>query len=386
MFYDSSAGDIDFPSYEPYYKSEKVPEQKRFNKKNCIIIIAIISVLIILIVGIFLAVYFGSKKKESGGIIKASYYFPKVNKSYALFNLIGFTGDDYEEPSYNDNYPFRLLKDENQKLKPEDQCNNGTCYIEIKFNKVITSLEGMFANMTELITVDFSQFNSKKIINMNNLFSNCTNLEKVTFEEFNAKNLETIDNMFENCPKLSKIDLKSYSTPKLYTMNSAFKGCTNLISLDISNFILNSKIDYGNAFQGCDHLKIFNHPAKNYESIKKEYDKTIINGRFCEEGINCQKCEKIDDKYPDVTICKECVSTQFFSNNIELPLNCSNCMAHCLQCNSTDSCIECDDDISYPKNEYNKNICIPYNFSSTDILDSIDTTNIELPTSLPTDI
>ena len=285
-------------------------------------------------------------------IIKASYYFPEVGKQYALFNLIGFTGDDYEEPSYNDNYPFRLLKDENQKLKPEDQCNNGTCYIEIKFNKVITSLEGMFANMTELITVDFSQFNSKKIINMNNLFSNCTNLEKVTFEEFNAKNLETIDNMFENCPKLSKIDLKSYSTPKLYTMNSAFKGCTNLISLDISNFILNSKIDYGNAFQGCDHLKIFNHPAKNYESIKKEYDKNIINGSFCEKGINCQKCEKIDDKYPDVTICKECVSTQFFSNNIELPLNCSNCMDHCLQCNYTDSCIECDKNSELSKNEY----------------------------------
>ena len=53
MFYDASGDDIDFPSFEPYQKTQDEPEPPQNKKKKCIIIIVVIIVILILITGIF---------------------------------------------------------------------------------------------------------------------------------------------------------------------------------------------------------------------------------------------------------------------------------------------------------------------------------------------
>ena len=75
MFYDASGDDVDFPSFEPYRKTQDEPEPPQNKKKKCIIIIVVIIVILILITGIFLGIFFGLKKKTKWWLNNSSICF-----------------------------------------------------------------------------------------------------------------------------------------------------------------------------------------------------------------------------------------------------------------------------------------------------------------------
>lgn len=356
MFIDDS-GDIDFPSHEPYHITqrverveEKVDDKNPPNKrKKCLIIIIVISVIIILAVGIFLVIYFSLKKEENGGSIKVSLLTPKQG-TYKIFHKVkNINDDDFEVTPQIYGNNFRLLDIPiNEKSEQNYQTlGQGNHHLIIKFKKTLTSMEGMFANIQELKSVDFSEFSSKKVVNINNLFRNCTNLEEVIFQNFDSKKLETMDNSFENCSKLTVLDLSSFSTPKLYSMSSAFKGCTNLLILNLQNFIFDSKINMDDATEGCDSLIKVDSPSDNKDIIKPNKD--IKNFPQCGEGDNtCDKCEQKNiGNDLNISICVSCPK-RFFLNNISVyPLKCNQCLENCIQCYSEYNCKLCEDNYEF---------------------------------------
>ena len=151
MILDGS-GDINFPSNEPYKRTdsddpEKENNNKKINpKKKCLIIILIIGIIIVLAVGIFLAIYFGLKKKEEGGSITAIFEYPE-SATEKIFGK-GFNIDDKDFEIEEGNSRRRLLNmpiKTNRKLAfGEHEFKQGTNEIIIKFNKPLTSLEGIF--------------------------------------------------------------------------------------------------------------------------------------------------------------------------------------------------------------------------------------------------
>ena len=267
-----------------------------------------------------------------------------------------------------------MLMDSKLNYKNPEQCSNGTCKINIAFNKPLSSLEGMFANIPELKTVDFSEFNSKKITRMNNLFLNCTNLESVEFGEFNAENLETMDHIFENCSSMTEIDLSSFITPRLSSLNSAFKGCSNLIVLNMKYFILSGvKIDE-DLFEGCEKLVGFIKPEKYNELIMEVYNNIKIKDTFCKEGIDCERCksEKIENTEKEIATCDECPLGYLKYNFTKYPIKCKKCeIANCAVCNSEKTCKDCE--FHYYFND-TENKCL---YDNT--IDSTDTTDTSNP-------
>lgn len=350
----SSGDEIAFPSFEQEIKPEKKPKQNKFDKKNCIIIIAVLSVLVILIIGIVLAVYFGSQEKETGGEIILTYLSNSNNTQYKLLTFPTLLQDKDYNIDYNNNTPFRLLREEKEHFLPEGVCRNHSkdCYVTITFYKVITNLEGMFSNITELRNASFAKFNSKKVINMNNLFSNCTNLEQVDFTGFNSRNLETMDSIFENCTKITQIDLNSFVTPKLNSMKAAFKNCSNLVTLNMENFILNSKVDIDNIFDGCKYLQNFT-GGTNSDIINKQYDIIKNNISGCKKGdFTCAKCKELDN-YNNITVCGEC--NVGYYNYSEIQVECSSCGAD-VDCGNDKRCQECQNNANKPDNTIDSTI------------------------------
>lgn len=380
MIIDGS-GEINFPSNEPYNRADsEEPEKANINnptnsKKKCLIIILVISIIIVLAVGIFLAIYFALKKKEDGGSISVIFEYPEDITEKVFSETFNINEEDYEiHPGNNRRRLLNMPIKTNRKLaNGEYEFKKGPNELIIKFKKVLTSLEGIFENRKKLVSINFSELNSKKIINMNKLLSNCTDLEEAIFINYDAKKLEKMEHTFENCSKLTMLDLSYFSTPKLNSMNSAFKGCTNLLAINLKNFIFDSNINLNNIIVGCDSLIYIDLSNDNKDIIKP--NNNIENIKQCVEDINeaysCKHCGVMNlINNIDISICLNCTHRYYKSEYSLYPIKCEPCLDNCHLCNNGFECIECD--TGYHPSINNKE-CIKY-IPPTDLPINPDTT------------
>ena len=150
--------------------------------------------------------------------------------------------------------------------------------IIFKWYERFSNLDNIFYNLSNLVEIDFSNFNSTGITSMRNLFYFCTNLKKINFgsnfdtslvtnmenmfkecQSLEYLNLSTFDTsitnylnfMFYNCFSLKSLDLRSFNTEVVVDMNQMFHNCSSLTSLDISSFNTKSTIFMSKMFCGC---------------------------------------------------------------------------------------------------------------------------------------
>ena len=123
--------------------------------------------------------------------------------------------------------------------------------IILKWNDLLENLNQMFYNLTNIVEIDFSNFDTSKVGYMISMFENCTNLKTINFREnFITTAVKSMEKMFANCLSLVSLDLSKFCTSKVTSMSSLFSHCESLIYLDISEFItsLVSNFDYTFAF------------------------------------------------------------------------------------------------------------------------------------------
>jgi surface protein len=190
-------------------------------------------------------------------------YFPKTNIEYYGFANAKRKSEDIE---------YLLLRDGNTKSAADWFGINPKVDIyplKIYFNKKITSLESYFdiaydANTKNLISLDFSNFDSSEIKSTESLCKGCENLQYVNFTNFNTSELLTVSDMFYGCSKLISIDLSNFVTSNVNNYTNLFSGCRSLRLIDISgfNFGADSNI-FNGMFDGLDSLRYIN--LKNIE-------------------------------------------------------------------------------------------------------------------------
>ena len=141
--------------------------------------------------------------------------------------------------------------------------------LKVYFNKKITSLESYFdiaydRNTKNLMSLDFSNFDSSEITSTESLCKGCENLQYVNFKNFNTSKLLTVSDMFYGCSKLISIDLSNFVTSNVNNYTNLFSGCRSLRLIDISgfNFGADSNI-FNGMFDGLDSLRYIN--LKNIE-------------------------------------------------------------------------------------------------------------------------
>ena len=388
----------EFPSDKNYPKpSEKENNNEKVsrNKKVVILIIVILGVVVLGVI-IFLIIYFSTKKKEDGGFIFVSHQIDENSPdSFTIINIDNLEDNDYtiEDDTKSDNLiQTRDLEETNEiysidknifKFNVGDK-GEGRLTFKIKFNKVLTTMSGMFKKLTTVISIDLSNFKSEKVKYMDSAFLDCTSLEYINFENFNSKVVENMDNCFENCRELTEVDLSSFETPKLKSMKSAFKNCENLSFLELNNFIFNN-VDISNIFENdqklhSNSLNIDDQKTRDLlnTAVNLGNNNTNENNPYidCETGTD-DKCKSCRSEEGQTYKCFTCNEGYYLPKNVNNPTKCKKCFRTCKECTDYMNCYSCID--NYVLNE-DKKCIIKTKDKDTDITPEISDDVTEITT------
>ena len=157
---------------------------------------------------------------------------------------------------------------------------------EIGDNPVI-DMSYMFNNCKNLISADFSKWNTCNIISMEAMFQLCDLKEIPDISKFNTQNLENIRAMFCKCTQINSIpDMNKWFNNKdsrVKNISMLFSGCKNLNIINFPKWYSSKLEDMSYLFNRCTNLKEIHNIGKlNTDNV------TNISGLFnyCKNLIN----------------------------------------------------------------------------------------------------
>lgn len=122
----------------------------------------------------------------------------------------------------------------------------------------VKNMSGMFANCSNLETLDLSHFNTENVTTMAQMLYGCTKLHDLNISSFNTENVTNMNGMFDGCSSLDTLDLSHFNTRNVRKdgMNYMFNGCSSLSYLNVSNFTTDEPgMQLDGLFQGCSSLQ-----------------------------------------------------------------------------------------------------------------------------------
>ena len=173
--------------------------------------------------------------------------------------------------------------------------------IEIHFSEPVESLSNFFsysstfmtgdANIKNIISVDFTNFDSSKVEKVRSMFDGCTSIEEINFNNFQTSGkIKDMSYMFHKCESLKKIDLSRFVIPLVEKMDQIFAYCKSLKFLNLSNLDLKKLTNADLMFTGLDNLEYIN--IYNVK-VNEVFKKAIANLNKKEGLMACQNEEII---------------------------------------------------------------------------------------------
>ena len=145
---------------------------------------------------------------------------------------------------------------------------DGTVYINSELDKIYMNPNSMFMfiNMSNVINLDLSHFDTSNVTNMSNMFSGMNSLTNLDVSYFNTSNVTDMSYMFSGMKKLTNLDLSSFDTSNVEDMSWMFAYMNNLTSLDISHFDTSKVTNMGTMFYKMSSLKSLD--VSNFDTSK----------------------------------------------------------------------------------------------------------------------
>ena len=174
-------------------------------------------------------------------VIKGEVNQPIINKEIIEPEIIFVNNNKIQTKNYEKVY--NLNKEENT--------------IILKWNDPLVSCKEMFNNTNNIISIDFSKFDTSKVSDMSYMFNGCSQLKYINFTNFKTSGVKNMEYMFCNTG-LTSLDLSKFNTRSVTNMDNMFNNATSLLSLDLSNFDTSSVTSMKNMFDGCNSLIYIN--------------------------------------------------------------------------------------------------------------------------------
>ena len=138
-----------------------------------------------------------------------------------------------------------------------------------------TNSSGMFAFMSNLATLNLSNFDTSKVTNMHAMFYGMTKLAALDLSNFNTSQVQDMSSMFSGVFNLiTTLNLSSFDTSKVRYMTSMFSGMPNLTTLDISNFNTSQVINMSYMLYLRDEDRLMDKLEKIY--VNNDFDTTKL--------------------------------------------------------------------------------------------------------------
>ena len=157
-------------------------------------------------------------------------YFKNIN----LFN----TETNKDIDVYINKEKINVIKEGNQWKYNFNK--TGKYMLEIIFNDNITNCRCLFEECSNIISLDFTNFNTSNVTKMNHMFNKCHKLKEIKgINKFITNKVTNMNTMFQACHKLEYLDLTNFNSSNVTDMSWMFFGCNKLKYLNVSNFIIN---------------------------------------------------------------------------------------------------------------------------------------------------
>ena len=106
----------------------------------------------------------------------------------------------------------------------------------------------MFYGMSNLTTLDLSNFDTSNVVYISGMFSGTSSLTSLNLFNFDTSKVTRMNFMFDGMSSLTSLDLSNFDTSMVTDMESMFRGMSSINSLDISNFDTSMVTDMENMF------------------------------------------------------------------------------------------------------------------------------------------
>ncbi len=118
----------------------------------------------------------------------------------------------------------------------------------------VTNMSWMFNEASRLATIDLENFDTSKVTHMTGMFNGCENATTINVSGFNTSKVVSMEQMFKDCAKVTELDVRSFDTRKVATMKSMFAGDVKLNTLNLSAFNTSNVTDMSEMFMDCAKL------------------------------------------------------------------------------------------------------------------------------------
>ena len=133
----------------------------------------------------------------------------------------------------------------------------------------LTSCYSMFVLCQNLVSIDFTDFNTDNVNNMCKMLDKCFEIQSIDLSSLNLNNVETMNGMFTSCSSLKNIKFPSnMNTHKLQDMQGMFNCCSSLEKMDLSIFNTSKVTTMNSIFRDCGSLKEVNLNGLNTGSLE----------------------------------------------------------------------------------------------------------------------
>ena len=158
----------------------------------------------------------------------------EINNKIILFNSDINNGINV----YLNNKKINVIKSYKIQYKNFDE--KGKYEFKLIFKKDISNLERLFEDCSNLISIDFSNFESKNVNNMSFMFNECYKLKEIKgIDKLDTSNVNNMSTMFQECYEIEYLDLSNYNTENVKDISWMFNKCHKLKLLNLLNFSIN---------------------------------------------------------------------------------------------------------------------------------------------------
>ena len=126
--------------------------------------------------------------------------------------------------------------------------------ILMKWNKKLIDCKSMFKNLTNIIEIDLTNFDSSEVSTMERMFYLCVNLKKIIIKNINTSKVRNMQYMFAMCKSLKSLNLSNFITTSVTTFANFLSNWILLTTLDLSNFNTSSLDNLYGMFENCNSL------------------------------------------------------------------------------------------------------------------------------------
>ena len=140
---------------------------------------------------------------------------------------------------------------QNDYVPPPWYGNSAITSVEFRGTIRPTTCDSLFSGLYSLESIDFTGFDTSRVMDMDYMFSGCEALTSLDVSNFDTSNVMDMSCMFENCFSITNLDVSRWDTSNVTGMSRMFYECNSLTSLDVSRWDTSKVVSMSNMFRNC---------------------------------------------------------------------------------------------------------------------------------------